>query len=199
MGVRRLQEELSYRIFFAVLWWFLGSLCSLRPKSDSQIHLLSQPRKALTTHAEIRYFFRCVWYSQLAADTSIAFHVCCWWMNGESSPFSIQGRLSECSRIMAAKTLKNPYGISDIQIFLKEEVNQNTKRKNRYVFSALGNGISHRWERKSIAGRLLNFCCVSERFLQSVRTRAITENFVNWKLRPILLLERFNAFFHLEL
>ena len=44
---------------------------------------------------------------------------------------SIQGRLSECSRIMAAKKLKNPYRISDIQIFLKEEVNQNTKRKNR--------------------------------------------------------------------
>ena len=52
MGVRRLQGELSYRIFFAVLWWFLESLCSLRPKSDSQIHLLSQPWKALTTHAE---------------------------------------------------------------------------------------------------------------------------------------------------
>ena len=71
-------------------------------------------RKAVTTHVKkIRYFFMCVWYRQSAADTSLAFtplgQVDEW--TAKPSPFSFQGRLPEFSRIMVAKTLKNPYSL----------------------------------------------------------------------------------------
>ena len=42
------------------------------------------------------------------------------------------------------------------------------------------------------------FGCVPERHLLLVRTESITENFVYWKLRPLLNLWWFNAFSHLE-
>ena len=42
---------------------------------------------------------------------------------------------------------------------------------------------------------LADFSWVPERFLLLVRTKSINENFVNWKLRPLLLLQSwFNAF-----
>ena len=57
--------------------------------------------------------------------------------------------------------------------FLGEEGNQNTKRKSEsYAFSGFVDGISRGWERKSTA----------ERFLLSVRTNPIPENFVAWLL-----------------
>ena len=44
---------------------------------------------------------------------------------------------------------------------------------------------------------LADFGRLPERLLLSVRTKAINENFLNWKLRPLLFLW-FNAFFHLK-
>ena len=63
------------------------------------------------TREKIRYFSRCVWYNQSAADTSFAFRAARsgWWMTAKPSPFSIQGRLSEFFWTIAAKTLKNQY------------------------------------------------------------------------------------------
>ena len=71
------------------------------------------------------------------------------------SLFSIQGRLSESFRIMAATALKNPYRLQTVTFkpFLEGEENQNTKRKTEsYVLSGFGNDISH-------------FCGVSTHFL----------------------------------
>ena len=69
-------------------------------------------RKVVTAHAKKNDIsFTCVWYRQLAADTSLAFRVTRsgWWMNGKAFVISIYDSLSEFFRIMAAKTLKNPY------------------------------------------------------------------------------------------
>ena len=44
-----------------------------------------------------------------------------------------------------------------------------------------------------------DFGRLPERLLLSVRTNSINENFVNWKLRPLLFLKAwFSAFFHLK-
>ena len=46
---------------------------------------------------------------------------------------------------------------------------------------------------------LADFGCLPERLLLSVRTKSINENYVNWKLRPLLFLQSwFNTFFHLK-
>ena len=55
----------------------------------------------------MQLFFTCVWYRQSAADTSLAFaplRQVYKWM-AKPLPFSIQGRVSKFSPIMAAKTL----------------------------------------------------------------------------------------------
>ena len=97
------------------------------------------------------------WYSQSAADTSLAFGATRSgrWMNGEPSRFSAQGSLSELSRIMAAKTLKKSVSLTDseVQTFLEREENQYTRRKTEsYVFSGFGVSISISWELKSTTG-----------------------------------------------
>ena len=46
---------------------------------------------------------------------------------------------------------------------------------------------------------LADFGRLPERLLLSVRTKSINENYVNWKLRPLLFLQSwFNTFFHLK-
>ena len=157
------------------------------------------PRKAVM----IRYFFTCVRYHQWAAERHSPFaplgQADEW--TAKPSPFLIQGSLSESSQIMAAKTLKNQFvqTVRDIQTFLWGEENQYTKRKTEnYVFGGFGNGISRGWERKSTSGRFARGCFgrLPGRFLLSVRTKSMNENFANWKLRPLLfLLLWFNAFF----
>ena len=47
----------------------------------------------------------------------------------KSSSFSIQGRLSEFFRIMAASTFKNPYRLQTVTFKLEGEEDQNTRRK----------------------------------------------------------------------
>ena len=102
---------------------------------------------------------------------------------------------------MAAKTQKKSISLTDndIQNFLKGEENQVNKRKTEsYAFSGFGNGISCGWERQSTTGRFATGrFCVSERFLLSVRTKSITENFVHEKLRPLFVFIVINAGFHL--
>ena len=102
---------------------------------------------------------------------------------------------------MAAKTQKKSISLTDndIQNFLKGEENQVNKRKTEsYAFSGFGNGISCGRERQSTTGRFATGrFCVSERFLLSVRTKSITENFVHEKLRPLFVFIVINAGFHL--
>ena len=94
-----------------------------------------RPEKSRKNTREKRsYFFHVCWYSQSAADTSLAFGATRSgrWMNGEPSRFSAQGSLSELSRIMAAKTLKKSVSLTDseVQTFLEGE-KPIYKKKNR--------------------------------------------------------------------
>ena len=43
-----------------------------------------------------------------------------------------------------------------------------------------------------------DFGRLPELFLLSVKTKSITENFVNWKLRPLFIFEVFQRIFRLE-
>ena len=78
------------------------------------------------------------------------------------SRFSIQGNLSELSRIMPARNIKKavPRKDNDVQTFLEGEKNKYTKRTESYVFSDFGNGVSRGWERKLTTGRFAigRFC-----------------------------------------
>ena len=73
--------------------------------------------------------------------------------------FPVPSSLSELSRIMATKILKNPYTLTDSEDrqwgsnFLRRGKNQYTKRKTEsYVFSGFGVGIFRDWEQKSTTG-----------------------------------------------
>ena len=118
---------------------------------------ISGPEKSRNnTREKISYFFTC-WYSQSAADSSLAFGVTRsgWWMKGKAFTILNTSCLSELSRIRAAKTLKNPYRWQTMRFKLLEgEKNQYTKRKTEnYVFGGFGVGISLGWEWKSTNGR----------------------------------------------
>ena len=87
------------------------------------------------TREKLSYFFHVCWYSQSAADTSLAFGATRsgWWMNGKAFTILNTSCLSEFSRIMAAKTLKKSVSLIDneVQTFLEGEENQHTKKINR--------------------------------------------------------------------
>ena len=68
------------------------------------------------------------------------------------------------------------------------------KKENKpecFVLSGFGNGISGGWEAKSILQLKdlpqANFGHVPERFFLSIETNSITENFVCWKLGPLIV------------
>ena len=97
------------------------------PSSQCKILYLSHKQRCYTrissseescnnTREKIQYFSSSVWYSQSAADTSLALRASRsgWWMTAKPSPFTIQGRLSEFFWIMAAKTLKNQYCLQTV-------------------------------------------------------------------------------------
>ena len=114
-----------------------------------------------------------------------------------------KGSLPELSRVVAAKKLKNPYRWQTVKfkLFYKGK-NQYTKTKTEsYVFNGFAVDIFRGWEWKSTTGRFATdrFGRLPERLLLSVRTKSINENYVNWKLRPLLFLQSwFNTFFHLK-
>ena len=145
------------------------------------------------TREKISYFFTCVcWYSQSAADTSLAFGATWpgWWMNGKAFTILNESTLSGLSRIMAAKTQKNFVSLTDIEVqnFLEWEENQYSVRNRKLRTQWLEN-------RQLNELPLADFGRLPERLLLSVRKKSINENFVNWKLRPLLFLYSwFNAF-----
>ena len=106
------------------------------------------------------------------------------------SRFSIQGSLSELSRIMAARTLKKSISPTDseVQTFLKGEENKYRKEKPKVTYSValVMAFLAAENENRQLAP--VDFGRVPKRFLLSVRCNSITENFVYWKLRPLLFL-----------
>ena len=118
-------------------------------------------RKAVTTHVKkISYFSTCVDMPNylLTRHSPLALLVQVDEWTAKSSRFSITSCLLELSRIMAAKTLKNPYHWqiwgSEVQTFLEEEENQYTKGKTEScAFSGFGVSIFLGWEWKSTTGR----------------------------------------------
>ena len=97
------------------------------------------------------YFFTCVRYRQLAADTSLAFRATRsgWWVNGRAGSF-----VGICSDYGCLNTEKSvPFIDSNVQTLQEGKENQNTERKTEsYVFSGFGKSISRSWERKSTTG-----------------------------------------------
>ena len=79
----------------------------------------------------------------------------------------------------------------EVQTFLEDEGNQYTKRKTEsYIFSGFGVSIFLGWnENRELEDLpLADFGRLLERLPLSVRAKSINENFVNWKLRPLLFL-----------
>ena len=109
-------------------------------------------RKAVNnTLGKISYFFAFVWYCQSAADTHSPFaplgQVDEW--TAKPSPFSIQGCLSGCVRIMAA------YRQWRSNFPRRERKPKYGKKTDSYVFSGFVYGISRGWEQKSTTGQFV--------------------------------------------
>ena len=83
--------------------------CTLSHKLRCYTGISGLEKSRNNTREKISYFL--CWYSQSAAYTSLAFGATRsgWWMNGKAFTILNTSCLSELSRIMAAKTLKNPY------------------------------------------------------------------------------------------
>ena len=101
--------------------------------------------------------------------------------------------LSELSRIMTAKTLKNPYRWQTMRFKLcyKRKKTNILKEKPKVACSValVLAFLSAESENRQLEDLpLADFGRLPERLLLSVRTKAINENFWNWKLRPLLFL-----------
>ena len=135
------------------------------------------------------------WYSQSAAGTSLAFGATRsgWWINGRAFTILTTSRLSELSRIMAAKTLKiriadRPWGSDSSQKGKRTNL-LTGKLKVTYSVALVLAFLSAANENRQLEDLpLADFGHLPERLLLSVRTKSINENFVNWKLRPLLFL-----------
>ena len=119
------------------------------------------------------------WYSQSAADTSLAFSATRsgWWINGNAFTILNTSCLSELPRIIAPKTLKNSVLLTDSEVQTLLEENQYAKRKTEsYVFSGFSVSISFGWEWKSTTGRF-----VTGRFWPFTwKTSSVSRDKVNW-------------------
>ena len=129
-------------------------------------------------------FFHVCWYSQSAADTSLAFGATRsgWWMNGKAFTILNTSCLSELSRIMAAKTLKNPYRWQTVRFKLSYKKTNILKEKPKvtYPVALVLVFLSAENENRQLEDfPQADFGRLPERLLLSVRTKPINENFVN--------------------
>ena len=93
---------------------------------------------------------------------------------------------------MAAKTLKNLYRLQTVtfKLFQKAKKTRIRKEKPKVTFSVV---MIMAFLAAENENRLLedlplaDFGRVSERFILSVKTKSITENYVYWKLHPLCL------------
>ena len=148
------------------------------------------PRKTVTTHVKNTIFFYVCWYRQSGNQTRHSpfaplGQVDEW--TAKPSPFSVQGSLSEFSRIMAAGTLKNPYRLQ-IETFKLSKKGRKTnirKGKVKVMYSAAlviaflaaknENRQLEDLPRADLAVYLKDYSVGKDK----VNER---ENFVNWKL-----------------
>ena len=99
------------------------------------------------------------------------------------APFSIQGRLSEFFRIMAAKTLKNPYRFKTVTFKRSWQGKKTKVRKEKpkvtYSVALVMAFLAAENENRQLEDSpQADFGRVPERFLLSVRTKSMTKNFV---------------------
>ena len=106
-------------------------------------------------------------------------------------------------RIMAAKTLKNPYRLQTVTFKLSQKLKKTKIRKEKpwvtYSVALVMAFLAAENENRQLEDLLqADFCCVPKKYLLLVRTKSITENFVYRKLRPFFVLIVFQRIFHLE-
>ena len=105
------------------------------------------------------------------------------------SPFSIQGHLSEFSRIMVAKTLKHPYRLQTVTFFPRRGRKPKFDQKSRKL------RIQWLWQLEHLPQA--DFGCAPDSSILSVRTKSITDCIL--KITAIVFfLERFNECLYLE-
>ena len=138
---------------------------------------ISGPGKSRNnTREKISYFFHVCWYSQSAADTSLAFGALRsgWWMNGKAFTILNTSCLSEGSRIMVAKALKNPYRWHTVRFKLSKKGKKTSilKEKPKVTYSvalvlAFLSAENENWQLEDLP--LVDFDRLPERLLPSVR------------------------------
>ena len=158
---------------------------------------ISGPEKSRNNTWKNIVFFHVCWYSQSAAYTSLAFGATRsgWWKNRKALMILNTSCLQGLSRIMAAKTLNNLYRWQTVtfKLSLKGKKTNVLKEKPKVAYSvalvlAFPSIIKKNKNRQLGDLPLADFGRLPERLLLSVRTKSINENFVDWKLRPLLFL-----------
>ena len=160
------------------------ALLSYKLRCNTRIHSPEKSRD--NTREKIRYFLTCVWYCQSAADTSLPFR---------ATFVSIQGRFSEFFRVMAAKHWKIrianvalTYRQVTFKLNLKGEKTKIWKQKPKVTYSValvMAFLAAENESRQLEDLPQADFGSVPERFLLSVRTNAINDNFAYWKSGPL--------------
>ena len=155
-----------------------------------------RPHKSRNNTREKNFvFFHVCWYSQPAADTSPAFGATRsgWWMNGKA--FTIPNTRVVCRNFLGLWRLKNwKIRIADRQWSSNSSIRGKTntqKQKPKVTYSmalVLTFFAAENENRQPEDLPLTDFGRLPERLLLSVRTKSINENYVNWKLRPLLSL-----------
>ena len=109
------------------------------------------------------------------------------------SRFQIQGSLSELSRIVAVKTLKKSVSLTDseVQTFLEGEKTIYQKINRKLSIQWLWCWHFSRLRMKIVNWKICHWPILAvylKDFFLSLKTKSINENFLNWKLRPLLFL-----------
>ena len=115
-------------------------------------------------------------------------------MNGKAFEILNTSNLSELSRVMVAKTQKRFVSLidSEVQTFLEGEENHSIKKKKpkvTYSVALVLAFLSAENENRPLEDLpLADLGRLPERLLLSARTKSINENFLNRKLRSLLIL-----------
>ena len=149
-------------------------------------------RKAQTIHVKkIRCFFTCLWYSQSAANTSLAFRARL--MNERRSPHHSQP-VAVCQNFLGLWLLKHwkiriayRHWLSKFRWSGRKTKIRRKKPKVTNSATLIMAFLAAENENRQLEDLpQAAFGCVPERHLLLVRTESINENFVYWKLRPLL-------------
>ena len=150
-----------------------------------------------------QYFFTCKWFRKPAADTSLAFRAIRsgGWLDGKVTQSKVVSR-----NFLVLWLLKH----WKIRISYRQWRFNISRRWRKPKYEKTNRKLHIQWlwliaflaaENKNRQPEVLSqarFGPVPDRFLLSVRTKSVIENFLYWILRPLLFLQWFNACFHLE-